>query len=211
MDQVEALLQQLEKAQQDNHQEMKPSLLKEIEKAFSALNDFHRSTVSFQHATTLASAIKDRQSESALLNSLGNIYRQLALPYYAIGLYEHALMIAREVGDLKLEGDILNNLGLIFQDLHEFSPAIKHAEQALLIAQNLGDREAESATLLNSGTAYAQLKEYQRAIADFDRAIDLAPKDADTYYGKGWALEGLGRKKEAQQAYRRARELGYNE
>ena len=54
------------------------------------------------------------------------------------------------------------------------------------------------------------LKRYQEALAAYEQAIHLDPNYAYAYNGKGLALEALGKIQQAQQAYPRARHLGYS-
>jgi len=60
------------------------------------------------------------------------------------------------------------------------------------------------------GNTHYNAKQYEEALAAYDQAIRLDPNYALAYYGKGVALEALRRKSEAQQAYEKARQLGYS-
>jgi hypothetical protein len=55
-----------------------------------------------------------------------------------------------------------------------------------------------------------ELKRFEEALAACDQAIRLDPNSALAYNNKGFALERLGRKEDAQQAFKRARQLGYH-
>ena len=54
------------------------------------------------------------------------------------------------------------------------------------------------------------LKRYEEALAAYDQAIRLNPNDDFAYYGKGIALRTMGKTNEAEQAFEKARQLGYN-
>lgn len=54
---------------------------------------------------------------------------------------------------------------------------------------------------VNRGLARLALKQYVEALADFDRAGALGAKDPSIAAGRGMALEGLGRHREADQAF----------
>jgi tetratricopeptide (TPR) repeat protein len=63
---------------------------------------------------------------------------------------------------------------------------------------------------LKDGVALGRLKRYEEALAVFEQAIRLDPNYPLAYASKGYALEHLGRNKDAQQAFERARQLGYD-
>jgi Flp pilus assembly protein TadD len=50
---------------------------------------------------------------------------------------------------------------------------------------------------------------FAEALTTFEQAIDLDPNFAYAHYGKGFALVGIGKKKEAEQAIGKAHQLGY--
>jgi tetratricopeptide (TPR) repeat protein len=62
---------------------------------------------------------------------------------------------------------------------------------------------------LDEGDALYDHRQYEEALAAYDQAIRLDPNYADAYNKKGYTLKRLGKEKEAQQAYARARQLGY--
>jgi len=53
------------------------------------------------------------------------------------------------------------------------------------------------------------LGRYRDALVQLEIALRLDPDFAEAYYHKGVALEQFGQKTEAQQAYARAKQLGY--
>src|SRR5258708_1555669 len=77
--------------------------------------------------------------------------------------------------------------------------AVKHMQTSLMVKE-----------LLEEGTSLQRLWRAKEALTAFDQAIRLNPNYADAYHNKGRALEQLGKQREAQQAYTRAKQLGYN-
>jgi serine/threonine protein kinase len=61
---------------------------------------------------------------------------------------------------------------------------------------------------MQEGNTLRGLKRSQEALAAYEQAIHLNPNFAPAYRNKGLALEALGKKQGAQQAYERARRLG---
>jgi Flp pilus assembly protein TadD len=54
-----------------------------------------------------------------------------------------------------------------------------------------------------------ELKKYNDAIEAFDRALQINPKDSLTWQNKGHNLKALGRNTDADAAFAKAKELGY--
>ena len=52
------------------------------------------------------------------------------------------------------------------------------------------------------------LRHCNEAIVAFEQAIRLDPDNASAYFGKGTALNNLGKSREAERAYEKARQLG---
>jgi Flp pilus assembly protein TadD len=53
------------------------------------------------------------------------------------------------------------------------------------------------------------LGQYERAIQDYDVVIRLDPQEAMAYYIRGLVYERLGKTKEAELDFQKAKELGY--
>ena len=65
--------------------------------------------------------------------------------------------------------------------------------------------------LVGTDTALFRLKRYGEALAAMEQAIRLDPYNGEFYYGKGSVLRALGRAAEANQALKKARELGFED
>jgi tetratricopeptide (TPR) repeat protein len=55
--------------------------------------------------------------------------------------------------------------------------------------------------------AYNNLGQYERAIQDYDEAIRLNPQVAMLYYNRGGSYEALGKTKEVERDFQKAKEL----
>lgn len=74
-----------------------------------------------------------RASEGAWLGNLGDTYRLMGHPRWAIEHFEKALITARQTGNLPGQGNALGNLGLAYRDLGQLDQATSYLRQALPI------------------------------------------------------------------------------
>ena len=56
--------------------------------------------------------------------------------------------------------------------------------------------------------AYSDLVQYERATEDYDEAIRLKPDISSSYFSRGLAYQKLGKHKESERDYQKAKELG---
>lgn len=70
-------------------------------------------------------------------------------------------------------------------------------------------RIAVADAYIERGIAYDHLGQHERAIGDGDAAIRLNPHYAKAYYNRSLAYLKLGRRKESERNFQKAKELGY--
>jgi len=61
--------------------------------------------------------------------------------------------------------------------------------------------------LLKEGNTLYGLKRYEEGLAAYEQALRLDPNNAGVYYNKGNVFDRLGRTREAQQAYNKAKQI----
>jgi tetratricopeptide (TPR) repeat protein len=90
-------------------------------------------------------------------------------------------------------------------------PDKKAALNDLLLALKGVPRQAESPTLKENLSAPSRNVTNEEAIKNYDEAIRRDPNDADSWYGKGWALSKLENYDDAIKAYDEAIRLNPND
>lgn len=93
----------------------------------------------------------------------------------------------------------LNNRGFAFETINDFASAMRDYGLAI----RLNDEYAEAYS--NRGNLYRRENRYDLAIADFDQALrNNHPRPKYVFVWMGLSLEGVGKRREAMDAYRRA-------
>jgi len=79
------------------------------------------------------------------------------------------------------------------------------------LARSTTELKESAINYFNIAYSFGEKGELVKAIENWDKAIELNPNYEEAWYAKGWSLEKLGRKGEAEQCFKRAKELGYGE
>ncbi len=96
--------------------------------------------------------------------------------------------------------------GIVLQEQGRYEDAVKALDNATNV-----DSKNEMAWKMKGVILVNELQRYDEAVQAFDGALQANPNDAQVWSLKGDALKASGRQAEADAAFARARELGYEE
>ena len=100
----------------------------------------------------------------------------------------------------------------ILADLGRYNESLAAYDKAIETKPNYppGDNSMYVAMILtDKGNVLEKIGNHEDALKAFDKAIELFPEDAEAWKGKGDSFKALGRQAEADAAYAKAKELGY--
>jgi tetratricopeptide (TPR) repeat protein len=192
----------------------------------NALSQFEKSLRIDQQAYSVRGMSKgDLVSNAAVLNQIGETYRQqgkykLALQYFDQSLaitrkknYRHETANGYEIACRRGEGWTLNNLGKIACNKGDYETALQHYTQSLDIRMEVEDKLGEGITLNNIGMLYharrdwaKALEYYEQALMSYRKAGDK-PGEAATYGNIGHAYENLDDLAKAEKYISRAMQI----
>ena len=122
-----------------------------------------------------------------------------------MGINDEALQASEKAIEIDSKLAIAwRNKGNALDDLAKYDEAIQSYNKASSINQTY------SVSMIDKGNSHYNAGEYVAAIRYYDEAIKQDPKDEYAWYNKADALRMLHRNSEAEAAYAKARELGYN-
>lgn len=143
------------------------------------LGDYATAQADLIQALKLSREAGDRQTESMLLNDLGN------LTYYAgdiqrgLEFFQQSLHIAQVDGDLEMQAIMLNNIGDALNQLERYEEAFPYLERSLALNHQIGTRKILANTLDSLSTVYVAQREYEQAISYLLQACELAQEFND--------------------------------
>jgi tetratricopeptide (TPR) repeat protein len=102
----------------------------------------------------LAKKLDEKNIESQLLRTLGNICNAKGEYKKAITAYEGALKLTDTVNDKDDAAKLLNNMGTVCEKKSDFSAAYKYFQRALAVFQEAGDKKGVAEAYSNFGLIY---------------------------------------------------------
>jgi len=174
------------------------------------LGDAASAEKSFRQALELARAIGNPRGVTFNLFALGNLEWRKARYEQAAALYREAHAQAQKAEDQTATALSLLQLALTHRDLGRLEEARQAAQEALEISRAIGARPLEAQALYALGDVARVAQAHERALQHFALGEQIAQTFGDPdllwrlAYGRGRALEALGRDEEAVAAYREA-------
>jgi tetratricopeptide (TPR) repeat protein len=160
---------------------------------FGNLGDGLRRRQSFRRNLE-AAAVNPHDGEAQY--QLGLIYQQRRQLTEAIRRFEKAVEIDPSQADAHFQlGRIAREQGRMKDALEQFQTVV-----------NLDERHSQSEILRELGALYNSAHQFEDARHELSEYVERRPFDPEGLYHYGQALEGLGKTKEAREAYDRAAE-----
>jgi tetratricopeptide (TPR) repeat protein len=142
------------------------------------------------------------------LNDKGRVLTKMGKESESVEAYDKSLetldMAIRTADSTKNLSETWLEKGFALQDQGRYGEAVKALDNSTNI-----DPKNEMAWKIKGVLLSRELSRHLEAIDAFDKALQINPKDPLTWMNKGDALKSLGRQAEADEAYAKARELGY--
>jgi tetratricopeptide (TPR) repeat protein len=143
-------------------------------------------------------AIRLDPKDAATWYNKGNALNNQVKYDKAIKAYDEAIRLDPNLAQAR------TNKGIALKNQGKYDEAIKAYDEAIRLDPN------QALAWHNKGVALGKLGKYDNAIKCFDEAIRLYPKLAAAWNAKGTALKLLGHTTEANAAFAKAKELGYD-
>jgi len=122
---------------------------------------------------------------------------------YHLGRFGEArALLTKAVDAMPDRADAWMWLGLAAYAMQDYDSAIEALEKAVQL-------DPSPVARLNLGAAYLAAKRFSDAEQVLTQVVLEDPQNAEAWYNLGWALKALARDAEAQRAWKRALELGY--
>ncbi|MFX1475944.1 MAG: tetratricopeptide repeat protein [Promethearchaeota archaeon] len=155
--------------------------------AYLRLGQLDKALEYFQQALKAQREIGDRPSEGKSLKTIGEALLLQGKYKESLKKYTQSLEIARDIGDPEQEIIVLLDIAMVYCTSGKIKKSMNSIQKALKKVNEIRRPQFKSIIFTNIGTIYRKM----------ERAIEIYPKTAQSWLGKGLTLEELGRIDEA--------------
>ncbi len=178
-----------------------------------ALSKWKLSEEALTEAKRLYEQIGQRDNVAKLLNTLAVLYMEQGNYTKVIEYCQQSLAIWVETNNMEGIAVVSNNLGNVFYCLADYGQALEHYQKAFKIRESIGKHIENRNTLNNLGVVYMAMRDYENAVQMFEKCFALKSVSEDlenesiAMLNLAEALRNLGKMKESETAFERARLL----
>jgi len=159
--------------------------------------------ISLNKALKYCRKIKDKDNESLILMSMGNLYGDMGQWDKAIGYFKKSLLISKEIDNLRREARIINNIGLINLFKGDTSTGYVNLKESLTLCETIKAEDIYIMALNNMGIYYDIVGEWRKALDIYKKSLSISKKNnniiemSNTMGNIGFAYSSLNESEQA--------------
>jgi len=120
--------------------------------------------------------IKDRENESLILMSLGNLYGDTGKWDKAIEYFQNSLLISEELNNLKRKARTIKSIGLAYLFKGDTERGYKYLKDSLKICKEIKAEVLYAMVLNNIGIYYDMVGEWENAVKYYKKSLSIYKK-----------------------------------
>jgi len=160
--------------------ELKKEQLKQISEIYNKLA-FSQSVVgerkkaenNLNKALKYCRKIKDKDNESLILMSMGNLYGDMGQWDKAIEYFQNSLLITEKIDNLKRKARIIKSIGLAYLFKGDTERGYKYLKDSLKICEEIKAEVLYAMVLNNMGIYYDMVGEWKKAINYYKKSLSI--------------------------------------
>ena len=119
---------------------------------------------------------KDKDNESLILMSMGNLYGDMGKWDKAIGYFQDSLLIGEEVNNLKRKARIIKSMGVVYLFKGDTERGYKYLKDSLKICEEIKAEALYAMVLNNIGIYYDMVGEWENAVKYYKKSLSISKK-----------------------------------
>ena len=157
----------------------------------------------FTKALKYSRKTEDKDNESLILMSMGNLYGDTGQWDKAIEYFKNSLLISEEINNFKRKASILKGIGLACLFKGDTSTGYSYLKESINICKEIKASDVYAMALNNVGIYYDMLGRWKKAIEAYKESLSIAKKIkniiviSNIMNNIGFAYSSLGESKQA--------------
>ena len=153
-----------------------PEIYNKLAFSQSVVGERKEAEVNLNKALECCRKTKDKDNESLLLMSLGNLYGDMGQWDKAIEYFKNCLSITNRIGNLKRKASILKGMGLAHLFKGDTSTGHSYLKESLKICEEIKAIDIYAMVLNNIGIYYDMIGKWEKAIEAYKESLSIAKK-----------------------------------
>jgi len=169
----------------------------------SIIGERKEAEINLTKALEYCRKIRDKNNESLILMSMGNLYGDMGQWDKAIEYFQDSLLISEEINNLRRKASILKGIGLTCLFKGDISTGYSYLKESINICKEIKALDVYAMALNNIGIYYDMLGRWKEAIAAYKESLSIAKKIkniiviSNIMNNIGFAYSSLGESKQA--------------
>ena len=167
----------------------------------------------YEQSQAIHEELSNPRGQAMALDNLGPMLRRQGRYDEALTCHERAIAIFRDLDDRYGQAVGMTDLGLVYTRMGRYDDALTSLQESLAIYTDVGDRYGEAEALTALGVVHRERNKPLKALAYHEeslaicRALDRRDALAASLRERGLTLQALGRRDQAQAAWREAADI----
>ena len=169
----------------------------------SIIGDRKNAERNFKKALKYCRKTKDKDNESLILMSMGNLYGDMGKWDKAIEYFKSGLLISNEINNLRRKANILKGIGIICLFKGDTSAGYSYLQKSINICKEIKASDIYAMALNNLGIYYDMLGKWKKAIEAYKESLSIYKKQnnliqiSNTMGNLGFAYSSLNKSEQA--------------
>lgn len=142
----------------------------------SIIGERKKSEISLTKALEYCKKTKDKDNESFVLMSMGNLYGDMGKWDKAIEYFQDSLLIGEEVNNLRRKARTIKSMGVVYLFKGDTERGYKYLKDSLKICEKIKAEALYAMVLNNIGIYYDMVGEWENAAKYYKKSLSISKK-----------------------------------
>jgi tetratricopeptide (TPR) repeat protein len=143
----------------------------------SIIGERKEAEVNLNKALKCCKKIGDKDNESLILMSMGNLCGDMGRWDKAIEYFQRSLLISEEINNFRRKARTIKSVGLAYLFKGDTLEGYQYLQKSLDICKKIKDKELYIMVLNNKGIYYDMLGEWEKAIDIYKKSLSISKKN----------------------------------